>query len=113
VASPIGIATASPQAALAAGSTKSAVMSRMTSVASPHGVSSGETISGTNVGEKRRSPRCRSGATIGFGDTAHRDANSETNNGADGDGVDSILLMAVEAMGKINGSEYQVVMGIV
>jgi hypothetical protein len=85
----------------------------MALVASPHGVSSDETISGTNVSEKRWSPRCWSGATIGFGDAAHRDANGEINSGADSDGVDGILLMAVEAMGKINGSEYQVVMGIV
>jgi hypothetical protein len=64
-----------------------------------HGVSNGEIISGANVGEKRRSPRCRSGATIGFGGMAHRDGNGETNSSVDGDGVDSILLMAVETMG--------------
>jgi hypothetical protein len=39
------------------------------------------------------------------------DGNDETNSGADSDGVDSILLMAVEAMGKINAFEYQVVTG--
>jgi hypothetical protein len=65
-----------------------------------HGVSNDKTIGGTNVAEKRRSPRWCSGATIGFGGAAHSDGNGKTNNGVDGDDVDSILLMAVEGMGK-------------
>jgi hypothetical protein len=65
-----------------------------------HGVSNGKTIGGAIIGEKRRSPRWRSGTTIGFGGAAHRDGNGETNSGANDDGVDSILLMTVKAMGR-------------
>jgi hypothetical protein len=65
-----------------------------------HGVSNSETIGGTNIGEKRQSPRWRSGAIIGLSGAAHRDGNGKTNSGVDGDDVDSILLVVVKPMGK-------------
>jgi hypothetical protein len=37
---------------------------------------------------------------IGLGDAIHRDGNGETNNGVQGDGIDSILLKVMKIMGK-------------
>jgi hypothetical protein len=88
----MGIVKVNPLAALAAESTESAVTSRTKDglCGVVHEVGNSKTISHANVGHQDDS-----GATIGFGGAAHRDGN-----GADGDGVDSILLMVLEDMGK-------------